>query len=304
MGKRGRADVQEFGHRLMDNLLDLQSDLQNGAYHHAGYYHFTITDPKTRQVHKASVRDRVLNHAVYRKLYPFFDRTFVHDSYSCRKNKGTHAALKRFNIMARRVSHNNTRVCWVLKCDIQQFFASIDHNLMLEILSGYIPDQGFMVLLNQIVESFEVTAGKGLPLGNLTSQLLVNVYMNIFDQYVKHRLKVYHYIRYADDFVLISHDRSWLLAQIPLMQDFLQVTLKLTMHPKKLELRTYTSGVDFLGWVNYPYHRILRTSTKKRMLQRIVRSSSESTLQSYLGLMSHGDTYELRQKLLNSWWLY
>jgi len=125
-GKKNKKDVQEFQFHLMDNILSLHHDLINGNYKHGGYKEFKINDPKPRIIHKASVRDRFLHHAVYRILYPFFDDTFVADSFSCRINKGTHKAIKRFRKFGRIVSKNNTKTCWILKCDVKKFFASID----------------------------------------------------------------------------------------------------------------------------------------------------------------------------------
>ena len=126
-GKRGKRDVQEFQLRLMDNILSLHTDLINGTYRHGGYQAFKISDPKPRDIHKACVRDRLVHHAIYRQLYPFFDRAFIADSFSCRDDKGTLAAINRFRSFAYAASKNNTRTCWVLKCDIRKFFANIDH---------------------------------------------------------------------------------------------------------------------------------------------------------------------------------
>lgn len=291
VGKRQKPNVQLFGRSLIDNIMDLHTELRSGTYQHYGYYHFTITDPKLRQIHKATVRDRVLNHAVYRILYPFFDRTFIYDSFSCRKNKGTHAALKRFKSMANCVSRNNTRICWVLKCDIRQFFASIDHELLMEILAEYLTDPGLLGLVGLIIGSFETSDGKGLPLGNLTSQLLVNIYMNEFDQFVKHSLKVKCYERYADDFVLLGSDRDWLLALIPLMQNYLQEKLYLELHPEKITLRTYESGIDFLGYILKPNCVLIRTKTKNRMLKKV----NNTNLRSYLGVCKHSNAHEVEQ---------
>ncbi|MCX6781238.1 MAG: reverse transcriptase domain-containing protein, partial [Candidatus Magasanikbacteria bacterium] len=133
-GKRGKADVQEFGRRLADNIVQLHSDLADGSYRHGGYYAFRIADPKPREIHKASVRDRLVHHAIYRILYPFFDRTFIADSFSCRDGKGVHRALRRFDCMARSVSQNHHRTAWILKCDIRKFFASINHEILVGIL--------------------------------------------------------------------------------------------------------------------------------------------------------------------------
>ena len=125
-GKKNKPDVQEFSLKLMDNILSLHSDLSQEKYRHGGYKSFIISDPKQRHIHKACVRDRLLHHAVYRQLYPFFNRTFVADSFSSRKGKGAHRATLRFRRFARKVSENNTKTCWILKGDIRKFFASID----------------------------------------------------------------------------------------------------------------------------------------------------------------------------------
>jgi len=138
----------------------------------------------------------------------------------------------------------------------------------------------------------------GLPLGNLTSQLLVNIYMNEFDQFVKHNLKVKHYIRYADDFVFLSHDKAWLEAQIPQIETFLSGCLTLSLHPEKVSITTVASGVDFLGWVHFPYHRVPRPATVRRMRRRIAEHPTPETIHSYLGLMKHGNTYGLRTKIM------
>lgn len=304
-GKRGKQDVQQFGFRLMENLTSLHEDLASFSYRHGGYHAFSITDPKPRNIHKASVRDRVLHHAIYRALYPFFNRTFISTSFSCRLGKGTHKALDCFNVFARRASRNHTRTCWVLKMDITKFFASIDQRTLQEILGLYVPDKRTLWLLDCVIRSFSSRAsGIGLPLGNLTSQLLVNVYMSEFDQFVKHTLRAKHYLRYADDFLLFSEDRAWLASQIEPIAKILREHLHLTLHPKKISIRTVASGVDFLGWVHFPQHRILRTATKRRMLKRIQEHPTEETVQSYLGLLGHGDTQTLSAAVRNTQWLW
>lgn len=283
----------------MDNILELHEDLENGKYTHSLYKAFKISDPKPRDIHKASVRDRLLHHVLYRKLYPFFDRTWIADSYSCRKNKGTHRAMVKFKIYANKVSRNNTRTCWVLKCDIRKFFASIDQKILLQILNKYIPDRNTLLVVREIIKSFHSKAlGIGLPLGNLTSQLLVNVYMNEFDQYVKHRLKSKYYIRYADDFVMLSHSKEYLENLILLIDKFLREKLKLNLHPDKVYIKTYSSGVDFLGWVHFPDHSVLRGATKRRMIRNLKEDRPPERVQSYKGLLSHGNAHKLSTKYL------
>ncbi len=273
-------------------------DLANNTYRHDSYHAFNISDPKPRNIHKATVRDRLLHRAVYRVLYPYFDKRFIYDSYSCRVGKGTHKAIKQLQRYFWKVSKNNTKSCWVLKCDIKKFFANIDQCILLHILKKHISDESAISLLKTIIRSFHsIGSGKGLPLGNLTSQLLVNIYMNEFDQYMKHQLKVKYYIRYADDFVILSEDKICLESLILKISDFLGNNLKLSLHPYKVSIQTISSGLDFLGWVHFPTHRVLRTTTKKRMLRNLSRNPSEESPTSYLGLLRHGDTYKIRAKI-------
>ena len=293
-GKKNKKDVQEFAMRLIDNIFSLHYDLSNLTYRHGGYQAFNISDPKPRNIHKATVRDRLLHHAIYRILYPFFDRTFIADSYSCRLNKGMHKAINQFRKFTYIVSKNNTRTCWVLKCDIRKFFANIDHKILLKLLQEYVLDENIIRLFENVISSFHsARKGAGLPLGNLTSQLFVNIYMNKFDQFAKHTLKAIYYIRYADDFVFLSEDKKQLENSIHPISKFLQNELKLELHSDKVYIKTLASGVDFLGWVNFPDHRILRTTTKRRMLKKIKETPKKETINSYRGLLSHGNGYNL-----------
>ncbi|HUC88496.1 MAG TPA: reverse transcriptase/maturase family protein [Candidatus Paceibacterota bacterium] len=309
--KKQKEDVQKFQLQLMDNIFNLHQDLKNKTYKHGEYKAFKINDPKPRDIHKASVRDRLLHHAIYRILYPYFDRKFIYDSYSCRIGKGTHKAINRFRDFSRKVSKNNTKTCWILKCDIRKFFANINHEILKSIISVHMHDSDTHILLSNIIDSFYTknatnsaraefvaSSKRGLPLGNLTSQLLVNVYMNEFDQYMKHVLKVKYYIRYADDFVILSENKSYLENLIPKISQFLNNNLKLQLHPDKLYIKTLASGVDFLGWVQFPYHRVLRTATKKRMFRNLKKNNyKEESIQSYLGMLRHGDAKKLEKEI-------
>lgn len=200
-----------------------------------------------------------------------------------------------------------------MKCDIRKFFANIDHQILLNILAEYVPDKNIFHLLKNIIASFatENKNNVGLPLGNLTSQLFVNVYMNKFDQFAKHEMKAQYYIRYADDFVFLSENREQLENQIPVIEKFLWEELKLEMHPDKVYIKTLSSGLDFLGMVNFFNHRILRTKTKKRMMRGIKdkkrdwenkvisEKSFERSLQSYLGILKHCEGHKIEEGLLN-----
>jgi retron-type reverse transcriptase len=298
--KRNRKDVQIFSMHLTANVLSLHSELSNKTYRHGGYTAFRINDPKPRDIHKASVRDRLLHHAIYRVLYKYFDPKFIFNSYSCRCAKGAHRALDRFRTYTHKVSKNHTRTAWVLKCDIRKFFANIDHAVLTDILRLRIPDKDVVNLLCEVVSSFH-TKNKprvGLPLGNLTSQLLVNVYMNEFDHHLKHKLKMQHYIRYADDFVIVHNDKKYLESVLPKISQFLETKLKLSLHPDKVFIKTIASGVDFLGWVHFPHHRIPRTSTKRRMFRNLEADLGEKSLSSYQGLLSHGNAHELQIEIV------
>jgi hypothetical protein len=140
----------------------------------------------------------------------------------------------------------------------------------------------------------------GLPLGNLTSQLLVNIYMNELDQFIKRKLKIKYYIRYADDFVIFHEDRNYLENLIPQIAEFLETELKLLLHPGKVFIQTIASGVDFLGWTHFPHQRTLRTATKWRMFRRLEREFKPAMMASYSGLLSHGDTHKILVKMKSS----
>lgn len=170
---------------------------------------------------------------------------------------------------------------------------------MLELLAAYIPQERTLGLFREVIDSFQSTGpGKGLPLGNLTSQMLVNIYMNEFDQYTKHQLKARYYVRYADDFVILHEDKKTLEALVPRISTFLRERLKLSLHPHKVEIRTYASGVDFLGWVHFANHRVLRTATKHRMIRNLRGGRNEARIESYRGMVSHGNSRKIAQKYL------
>ncbi|MCR4334639.1 MAG: RNA-directed DNA polymerase [Patescibacteria group bacterium] len=157
---------------------------------------------------------------------------------------------------------------------------------------------------------------KGIPIGNLTSQIFANIYMNEFDQFIKHILKVKHYVRYTDDFVIVSNNKNYLIELIPKLQLFLLEKLKLTLHPKKVIIRKHNQGIDFLGYVILPKHIKLRTKTKQRIPKNLKKTvclykkgkinklSLKSSLNSYLGVLSHADEYELSQEILNKFWFW
>ncbi len=297
-GKRRRKDVLDWQLRLANNLTSLHHDLNNKTYRHGSYLAFNVADPKPRRIHKATVRDRVVHHLLYDALYDYFDSCFIFDSYSCRKNKGAHKALNRFKYFAGQVSKNHTKSCYVLKGDIRKFFASIDQKILLNILKRQIVDTEILWLIERVLASFNSgQSGVGLPLGNLTSQLFSNIYLNELDRYIKQELQIKYYIRYADDFVILADNKNELEDSVPLLEDFLKFKLKLELHPQKLFIKTYASGVDFLGWTHFPYYRQIRTTTKRKIFRQLFGWPKPATINSYHGLLSHGDTHKIKKQI-------
>lgn len=320
-GKQKKLDVQKFECNLEQNIFRLHGDLKNKTYKHGPYSGFYIKDPKLRHIHKAMVRDRILHHAIFKILNPIFDPTFISNSFSCRIDKGTHKGINILDEIIRKISHNYFKSCFILKCDIKKFFDSIDHNILLNIIRKRIKDDNALWLLEKIIKSFTsqystLFEQKGLPIGNLTSQLFANIYLNEFDQFIKHTLKIKHYVRYTDDFVIVSGDKNFLEKIIHPIDYFLIEKLMLNLHPNKVTIRKSSQGTDFLGYILFPHHRLLRTKTKQRIFKKlekriqeykngiISKQTLEQCLRSYLGVLSHADTYKLEQKLKNQFWFW
>ena len=282
---------------MEDNLFGLHYELKNRIYRHSNYTSFYITDPKQRHIHKACVKDRIVHRAVYRVLYPIFDKFFIYDSYSCRLKKGTHRAVDRLEKFTLKVSRNYTGPCWALKCDVKKFFASVDHQVMLSLIKRRIRDKEVLWLISEIISSFQSREREretiGLPIGNLSSQLFANIYLNELDQFIKHRLKIKYYLRYCDDFIILDNNRQNLENLIGQIQFFLECQLSLKLHPRKIIIRRINQGIDFLGYVILPHYRVLRTKTKRRILKRI----NEKNLPSYLGVLRHCSGYKIKESV-------
>ncbi|MBN2585161.1 group II intron reverse transcriptase domain-containing protein [Patescibacteria group bacterium] len=313
-GKRSKSDVQAFELHLEDNIFALHEELVDGTYRHGGYQQFRISDPKPRLISKASVHDRLLHHAIYRILHSAFDKTFIFDSYSCRKNKGTHKGFFRLAEMARKVSKNYTSPCWALELDIRKFFDSVDHKVLMELLQTRIADERLLGLLENIIGSFgcldsrlsgnDKTGGTGMPLGNLTSQLFANVYLDPLDKFAKHRLRAKRYLRYADDFTLLADGPGELMGYFVEIAHFLKSELKLQLHPDKLILRKLSWGIDFIGYNALPHYNLPRRKTVKRICGRISREMTVGNLgtvvkamPSYLGYLAHVSGRKITQRL-------
>lgn len=298
-GKENKIDVQEFFLNLEDNIFELHNDLRNNNYRHSSYKSFYLHDPKLRHIFKARVRDRILHHAIVKVIGPIFEKSFIFDSYSSRKNKGTHKAISRFRYFAQKLSKNNSRTIWILKCDVRKFFDSVNHDIIIYQIDNKVKDTKAVELIKNIVDSINTHENSGIPLGNLTSQLFSNIYLDNFDQFIKRQLRVKYYLRYNDDFMILSLDKQFLNNLLPVIGSFLKEKLKLELHPQKVTIKNWYQGVDFLGYVTFPYHAILRTKTKQRILRKIKRNrqqlktdllhqkSFSQSLESYLGLLKH-----------------
>lgn len=298
-GKTKRSDVMAFEFSLERNIFDLRNELQAKTYKHAVYSSFFIQDPKQRNIHKARVRDRLVHHAIFAVLNPIFEAGFIPNSFSCQKGKGTHKGVETLKNILRKASKNNTKPCFVLKCDVKHFFYSVDHDILISIIGQKIKDADAMWLTREIVESFP----NGVPIGNLTSQLFANIYLNELDHFIKHKLKVPFYVRYTDDFILVSDSPKKLLSWLDWIKLFLQERLKLKLHPHKVSLRKYHQGIDFLGYIQFPKFRILRNKTKQRILNKSAKGINEQSLQSYLGVLSHCNAHNFGESLKNELWL-
>lgn len=328
-GKGKKADVLLFERDLEQNIFQLHRDLRTRAYRHGAYTGFMVSDPKLRHIHKATVRDRVVHHAVFTALNRVFEPTFIADSFSCRVGKGTHKGVARVQQMIRQVSKNDTHACYALKCDVKKFFDTVDHAVLLNILRRRVDDPELLWLLEEIIESYctgiprereressNDGARKGVPIGNLTSQIFANIYMNEFDQFVKHELRVRHYARYTDDFMIIADSRGYLESLIPAIEEFLNMSLHLALHPDKILIQPCHRGVDFLGYVIFPHHRIIRARTRRRMFRKLrerveeynaglrTEQSLRQVLQSYVGMLVHANAHTVTQKLKNHFWYW
>lgn len=320
--KRDRAEVVRFEQRVEDALFRLQDQLREQTYAPGAYRHFYIFEPKRRKISAAPFRDRVVHHALVNLLDPIWERKFIHDSYACRVGKGTHRALDRCTEWV-------CKYRYVLQCDVAQYFPTIDHAILLAILSRTIADPQALWLCERIIASgagvldsertphwfpgddlFAPLRPQGLPIGNLTSQFWANVYLNELDQFAKRELKCRAYLRYADDFLLFSDDKAALHAWHAELRDYAAERLRLRLHEHKCQVYPTRSGVPFLGFRHFVDHRrlkresVVRFRRRLRVMQReytagrISRADVGVRIQSWCAHAAHGNTYRLRSQIL------
>lgn len=290
--------MAEYQKDLRSNLVALHKTLVSGEYSHRPYQQFTIHDPKQRQIHKATVADRIVHQAIVTAIELLFEQRFIYDSYSCRVSKGTHAGVRRLQSFLRQASKNSTQKVYVLKCDVRKYFASVDHEILLRLIARRVENDEILELIRTIILSHGAATGTGIPLGNITSQLFANIYLHELDWFMKQTLSVKRYARYCDDFVVVSTDRIYLQNLIAPISRSLQTELQLDLHPTKVSIGSWDQGVDFLGYILRPHATTLRAKTRRRMLAR----ATKQNLSSYLGLCSHAEAYHLSQIVRLSAW--
>lgn len=350
--KRNTINAIAFEVDYESNLVKLCEEINSGIYQPGRSIAFIVDKPVKREIFAADFRDRVVHHLIISKLNSIFEKEFIYDSYACRVGKGTLFGIQRINRFIRQCSVNYAKDCYILKLDIKGFFMCVDKRILFEKLLVFINDKYkeqdrdlIIDLCRKIIfygptrkciikgnrknwrglptdkSLFSSPKNCGLPIGNLTSQVFANFYMNSFDHFIKHDLGIRFYGRYVDDFVIVHSDKEYLKSLIAKIKNFLKLELNLTLHPNKVYLQHYTKGVKYLGAVIKPYRTYIANRTKGNFYEAIKRQNliarnhklTEkekkhflSSMNSYLGIMKHYKTYHLRRNViirsLSGWW--
>ncbi len=319
--KSTRSYVIEFEGNLNANLLNLREELLKKIYSPAPLKQFILRDPKTRKISVSLFRDRIVHHALGNILLPIYEKIFICDSYANRLGKGTSAALRRFVVFQRKVSRNgkklprakdNNQVCgYALKADIRHYFETVDHALLIKILSRKIKDEKIISLIKKILTNYDPKeAGKGMPLGNWTSQFFANIYLNELDYFVKHQLKAKYYLRYVDDFIILHQNKKVLEEYKKRIADFLKEQLNLELHPDKSKILPLARAVPLLGYREFYHCRLLRKRNFRAVKDLAVELPEEYSsgkisekelkeiISGWFGYLKEADTYGLRNNLI------
>jgi len=330
LGKRSKPVALSYDFHLEDHICLLQYLLRSGKYIPKPYMYFVVTDPKKRHIAAPNFRDRIVHRSLVNLIEPRLDKDFIYDSYACRKGKGTHFGLQRVKkfLMAARCKNGAQTPIYYLKCDIRKYFQSISWDVLITILQEKITDPEILKLITTIVTNHKVYKNngqlknlpehvvnlqdrKGIPIGNLTSQLFANVYLNELDQYVKHILKEKWYARYMDDFLIIHPDKEHLIKVRNTLGQFLEDNLKLTLHPEKVFIQNVSFGVSFVGYRIFYDHILIRGKTlrrfqkrmekRKRMVRedRFTKEKLQLTCNSFVGHIQHANAYHLQSFLFS-----
>ena len=339
--KRNTLNALKFEINWLENCLNLSAELRDGTYQPSRSLCFVVTAPKMREVFASDFRDRVVHHLVVPHLEHIFEPKFIHDSYACRKNRGTHRAVERLQSFMRRVSVNGNRPAYFLQLDIHNFFMSLDHSVLLNLIRKHVPSGALLSLTEQVIKHdctqnfifrgdlslrfqlplhkslFHLPQGKGLPIGNLSSQFFANVVLNELDQFVKHQLKCKFYLRYMDDFILLHSSKTQLEAWKQKIELFLGTVLLLKLKPHSV-LKRVNEGADFLGYIIRPHYRLVRNRVVGNLKNKLHQFEEEflspqhflllrapperqialrQVLASYLGHFKHANAYGLTHSL-------
>lgn len=311
--KRTKREVIEFELNLAENLWKLHDELEDRRYQTPPYHRFMIYDPKKREIQALSFRGRVVQHSLCDNvLKPYFEKRLIYDCAACRENKGTHFAMKRLTGFLQAFYKEHGTKGYFLKCDVRKYFDSIDHGVLKYLLRRF-PDKEVLTFLYQIIDSFNADTGKGLPMGNQSSQWFALYYLDRIDRTIKEKYKIKYYTRYMDDLILLHEDKEHLKTCLAEIRAFAAEKLKLEFN-EKTQIFPVSEGVDYLGWRFYltdtgKVIRRLRTSNKRRF-KRSLKAFREKyrngemdldaikrSLASYNGHLKHGHTWKLKTKI-------
>lgn len=301
-GTKMNDENAAFFFYLEKELHKLSEELKSETYEPGTYTFFKIYDPKERLISVAPFRDRVVHHALVGTLEPYYEKCFIYDSYATRKEKGTHKAIERAQQFLR-----NSR--WYLKTDIDKYFASIDHEILIKIISGKIKDKTLLRLTEKIIRNGGQN-GKGLPIGNLTSQFFANVYLNPFDHFIKEELQIRHYLRYMDDFVFFDNNKDQIKKLRKVIVEYLRHHLNLELKESATYINQRINGLSFLGVRVFPNTIRIKNENLRRMVKRYKvkkmqveggKLSEEKfieSINSYYALFRNYNTFQLRSRLI------
>ena len=352
--KRNTINALAFEQNFESNLFALEEDIISRRYNPSKSICFIVNKPVKREIFAADFRDRVVHHLIYNYIAPVFEKIFINDSYSCRKGKGTYYGIKRIDHFIRSCTQNYSKDCYILKLDVKGYFMAMNRNILFDKVKTVLLNNRYKIefdlyliiyliqktifndpTINCVLKGkksdwdglpktkslFHAAPDCGLPIGNLTSQLFGNVYLNALDHFVKRDLKIKYYGRYVDDFILIHSDKDYLKSLIPKLSNFLLSTCNLSLHPDKIYLQHFSKGVKYLGAVIKPHRIYIANSTKGNFYaaietqNKIVRDHKPSieekeqflsSMNSYLGIMKHYKTFNIRKRILfktlSAWW--
>ena len=305
--KRYRKDVLIFTKDKEENLETVRNDILGLSYEPSEYRYFKVYEPKERQIMALPFYDRVVQHAINNVLEPIFNQRFIFHSYACRKTKGMHAASDKLQAwLYEWQKFHPDQPLYAIKADIHHYFQSINHEILKAEIRKVIKDAGALVLIDRIINhNGQMPDGVGIPVGNLTSQLFANIYLNKLDQYIKHTLGAKDYMRYMDDFIILSPDKEQLRHWLADIERFLRDELKLELNPKTTILSA-KNGIDFVGYKHRATHRKVRPDSVKRIKKtikkyesgKITKEQLQKSIASWTGHAGHADSYNLQKKII------